>query len=255
MTLLTGKVCLITGAAAGIGRAMALKASEEGASLVIADIDEAVEETAQMVRDAGGDCHAVKSDVSKPKEVDALIKKVLDIHGHLDCAINNAGIEGIVAPLVDQSIENFDNIMGINARGTFLCMRDEIRAMLANGGGAIVNVASVAGLIGFAGLSPYVGSKHAINGLTKNAALEYGASGIRINSICPGGVDTRMLDSLADQATEGQQTSSELMAPLHPIGRIGKPEEIADLAIWLCSSQASFVTGAIIPVDGGFVAQ
>lgn len=127
--------------------------------------------------------------------------------------------------------------------------------MLQSGGGAIVNLASVAGLIGFPGLSPYVASKHAVNGPTKNAALEYGAQGIRVNSICPGGIDTRMLASLAEQTTGGAQSANEMMDPLHPIGRIGKPEEVAELIVWLCSPRASFVTGANIPVDGGYVAQ
>jgi NAD(P)-dependent dehydrogenase (short-subunit alcohol dehydrogenase family) len=145
--------------------------------------------------------------------------------------------------------------MGINAKGTFLCLKAEIKQMLKDGGGAIVNLSSVAGLIGFPGLSPYVASKHAVNGMTKNAALEYGKQGIRVNSICPGGIDTRMLDSLADQASGGAQSTQQMMDPLHPIGRIGKPEEVAELIVWLCSSRASFVTGTNIPIDGGYVAQ
>jgi NAD(P)-dependent dehydrogenase (short-subunit alcohol dehydrogenase family) len=145
--------------------------------------------------------------------------------------------------------------MSTNAKGTFLCMKYEIVQMLKNGGGAIVNLASVAGLIGFPGLGPYVASKHAINGLTKNAALEYSKLGVRVNSICPGGIETRMLDSLVAQSSGGQVGTHEMMDPLHPIGRIGTPTEVAELIVWLCSPRASFVTGANIAVDGGYFAQ
>lgn len=145
--------------------------------------------------------------------------------------------------------------MDVNLKGVFLCMKAEIPLMLKGGGGAIVNLASVAGLIGFPGLSPYVASKHGINGLTRNAALEYGKQGIRVNSVCPGGIETRMLDSLAEQSSGGKVSTAQMMDPLHPIGRIGQPQEVADLIVWLCSSRAGFVTGANIPVDGGYVAQ
>jgi NAD(P)-dependent dehydrogenase (short-subunit alcohol dehydrogenase family) len=256
MGILSGNIALITGASAGIGRATALKMASEGAKVVASDIAEAAgEETAAMIRAAGGEAIFVRVDVASAADVEALVAKVLETYGRIDCACNNAGIEGLIAPLAEQPVENYDRIMAVNARGTFLCMKAEISAMLRTGGGSIVNIASVAGLVGFPGLSPYVASKHAINGMTKNAALEYGKAGIRVNAICPGGVDTRMLDSLAEQATGGAQSSAQMMDPLHPIGRIGKPDEIADAIVWLCSSRASFVTGAIMPVDGGFVAQ
>ncbi len=256
MAVLSGKAALITGAAAGIGRAMAIKFADAGASLIICDVNEdGGKETEKIVREKGVECHFIKADVSQEKDVDSLVKAVLDTYGQIDCACNNAGVEGKIAPFADQQIDNFDHIMAVNARGVFLCMRDEIKAMLANKQGAIVNTASIAGLIGFPGLSPYVASKHAVNGMTKNAALEYAQQGIRVNAICPGGIDTRMLDSLAEQSTGGEQTSREMMAPLHPMGRIGEPDEIADLALWLCSPQASFITGVSIPVDGGYVAQ
>ncbi|GMV61632.1 MAG: hypothetical protein AMXMBFR74_08010 [Parvibaculum sp.] len=158
-------------------------------------------------------------------------------------------------PFAEQPLDNFDRVIAVNLRGVFLCLQSEIRQMLKNGSGAIVNLASIAGLIGFPGLAPYVASKHGVNGLTKNAALEYGKLGIRVNSVCPGGIDTRMLDSLAAQSTSGKATSRELMKPMHPIGRIGTPDEVAELIVWLCSDRASFMTGANIPVDGGFVAQ
>ena len=255
MGIVSGKVALVTGSGAGIGRATALKFAEEGAKVVVSDIDRSGgEETVSLITKGGGEAVFVKADVSKPDEVNALISEAVNAFGRLDCACNNAGIEGKIAPLADQSVEDFDQVLSINLRGVFLCLQAEIRQMLT-GGGAIVNLASVAGLIGFPGLSPYVATKHGVNGLTKNAALEYGKNGIRVNSICPGGIDTRMLDSLAEQSTGGAQSSHEMMDPLHPIGRIGTTEEVAELIVWLCSPRASFVTGANIPVDGGYVAQ
>ena len=256
MGLVEGKTALVTGAAAGIGRAVALKFASEGARVVVSDIDEAGgAETARLIVASGGVARFVRADVSKAADVEALVASVVAAFGGLDCACNNAGIEGRVVPLADQSETDFDRVLGINAKGVFLCMKAEIPQMLKRGGGAIVNMASVAGLIGFPGLSPYVASKHAVNGLTKNTALEYGKQGIRVNSVCPGGIDTRMLDSLAEQASGGAMSSAQMMDPLHPIGRIGTAEEVADLTVWLCSSRAGFVTGANIPIDGGFVAQ
>lgn len=256
MDMVPGKTALITGSGAGIGRAAALKFAAEGAKVVVSDVNvKGGEETVAMIEREGGEAVFIKADVSVPEEVDALITKAVEAFGRLDCACNNAGIEGKIVPFTEQPLDNFDRIIAINLRGTFLCLQAEIRQMLKDGGGAIVNLASVAGLIGFPGLAPYVASKHGVNGLTKNAALEYGKQGIRVNSICPGGIDTRMLDSLAVQSSSGRMTSHEMMDPLHPIGRIGKPEEVAELIVWLCSDRASFVTGANIPVDGGFVAQ
>ncbi|EKE74608.1 MULTISPECIES: SDR family oxidoreductase [Roseobacteraceae] len=256
MAMVLGKVALVTGAAAGIGRATAQKFAEEGAKVVVSDIDQpGGEETVSLIKNHGRDAVFVRADVSRPEDVERLIDETVRSYGRLDCACNNAGIEGKIAPLADQTTENFDAILGVNLRGTFLCLRAEIRQMLRNRGGAIVNLASVAGLVGFPGLSPYTASKHAVNGLTKNAALEYGKLGIRVNSVCPGGIDTRMLDSLAEQSTGGAQSTREMMDPLHPIGRIGTPEEVAELIVWLCSDRAGFMSGANVPVDGGFVAQ
>lgn len=256
MGFVDDKVALVTGAGAGIGRATALRFAAEGARVMVSDINaEGVEETAKMIGKAGGEAAFLKADIAEQAEVEALVAKTIETFGRLDCACNNAGIEGQMAPLADQPMDNYDRIMGINARGTFLCMQAEIAQMLKTGGGTIVNLASVAGLIGFPGLSPYVASKHAVNGMTKNAALEYGKQGIRVNSVCPGGIDTRMLDSLAEQATEGAQSAHEMLDPLHPIGRIGLPDEVAELIVWLASPKASFVTGVNMPVDGGYVAQ
>lgn len=256
MERLKGKTALVTGGAAGIGRATAVALATEGAQVVVSDVnDSGGEETVQTITKQGGSAIYVSADVSKPANVARLISATLDAFGKIDCAVNNAGIEGKIAPLKDHTEDNFDRIIGVNLKGTFLCLQAEISEMLKTGGGSIVNLSSIAGLIGFPGLSPYVASKHGVIGLTKNAALEYAKAGIRVNAVCPGGVDTRMLDSLADQATEGAQSSREMMAPLHPMGRIGTPDEIADLIVWLCSSQSSFVTGTAIPVDGGYVAQ
>ncbi len=256
MGIVEGKIALVTGGAAGIGRAAAIRFAEEGAKVVVSDIaDEGGEETAAMIRSAGGEAIYAHADTSSADDIAALMAKVIETYGRLDCACNNAGIEGKIAPLIDQPMDNYDRIMAINVRGTFLCLQAEIAQMLKDGGGAIVNLASIAGLIGFPGLSPYVASKHAVNGLTKNAALEYSSQGIRVNSICPGGIDTRMLDSLADQASAGAQDSRQMLTPLHPIGRIGEPAEVAELIVWLCSPKASFVTGVNMPIDGGYVAQ
>ena len=256
MGLVDGLTVVITGAAAGIGRATALCFAAEGAQVVVSDISsDGSAETVTLIEKAGGKAIVVPADVSQPADVSALIDQAVATYGKIDCAVNNAGIEGMVSPLADQFDDNFDAIIAVNLKGTFLCLKAEIAAMLKSGGGTIVNLSSVAGLIGFSGLSPYVASKHGVVGLTKNAALEYAQSGIRVNAVCPGGIDTRMLDSLAEQATGGMQTTAEMMDPLHPIGRIGTPQEVAELIVWLCSPRASFVTGAIIPVDGGFVSQ
>lgn len=256
MGLVDGLTVVITGAAAGIGRATALCFAAEGAQVVVSDVDsDGGTETVTLIEKDGGQAIFVSADVSKPADVSALIDRAVATYGRIDCAVNNAGIEGKIAPFTEQPEDNFDRIISINLKGTFLCLQSEIAAMLKSGGGAIVNLSSVAGLIGFSGLSPYVASKHGVAGLTKNAALEYSKSGIRVNAVCPGGIDTRMLDSLAEQATGGTQTSAEMMDHMHPIGRIGTPQEVAELIVWLCSPRASFVTGAIVPVDGGFVSQ
>jgi NAD(P)-dependent dehydrogenase (short-subunit alcohol dehydrogenase family) len=256
MGIVANKVAIVTGAAAGIGRATALEFAAEGAVVVVSDVnDRGGQQTVDMIREQGGEALWVHADSADPAQVETLISQTVSHFGRLDCACNNAGVEGQVAPLAQQSLEDFDQVMQVNARGSFLCMREEIAQMLRNDGGAIVNVASVAGLIGFSGLSPYVASKHAINGMTKAAALEYGANGIRVNAVCPGGVQTRMLDSVAEQSTGRSGQTRNMFNPLHPIGRIGEPVEVAQLLVWLCSSKASFVTGAIMPVDGGFVAR
>jgi len=252
--MVLGKVALVTGA--GIGRATAQKFTDEGANVVVSDMDQpGGKETVSLINDLGGDATIIRADVSRRKDVERLIDETLTGYGRRDCACNNAGIEAKIAPLADQTIENFDAILGVNLRGTFPCLRAEIRQMLRNSAGSIVNLALIAGLVGFTGLSPYSASKHAVNGLTKNAALEYGKQGMRVNSVCPGGIDTRMPDALAEQFTSGAQSTREMINPLHPIGRIGTPEDVAELIVWLCSDRASFMSGANVSVAGGFVAQ
>jgi NAD(P)-dependent dehydrogenase (short-subunit alcohol dehydrogenase family) len=250
--LVQGKIALVTGGGSGIGRATSLALAKEGAKVAVSDIIVAGgEETVRMIKAAGGEATFIKADVAKAAEVEALIKKVVETYGRLDCACNNAGIEGEMTTTVDCSEENFDRIIAVNLKGVWLCMKHEIPQMLRQGGGAIVNTASVAGLVGFQGLSAYVASKHGVNGLTKTAALEYAKQGIRVNAVCPGVIHTPMLDRLFNS----QPGVGETIAALEPVGRLGKAEEIAAAVVWLCSDAASFVTGLPLAVDGGLIAQ
>jgi NAD(P)-dependent dehydrogenase (short-subunit alcohol dehydrogenase family) len=250
--LVQGKIALVTGGGSGIGRATALALAKEGAKVAVSDIVVAGgEETVRMITTASGEATFIKTDVAKAAEVEALIKKVVEIYGRLDCAFNNAGIEGEMTTTVDCSEENFDRTIAVNLKGVWLCMKHEIPQMLKQGGGAIVNTASVAGLVGFQGASAYVASKHGVNGLTKTAALEYAKQGIRVNAVCPGVIHTPMLDRLFTS----RPAAGETIAAMEPVGRLGKPEEIAAAVVWLCSDAASFVTGLPMAVDGGLIAQ
>lgn len=251
MGMLEGKVAIVTGASAGIGRATALKFARESAKLVLADLDtDRGHETEQLVKDEGAEVLFVRTDVSDDADVAALVRAAVETFGRLDCAHNNAGIEGVQAPTAETPEENWDRVLRVNLKGVWLCMRHEIPAMLEGGGGAIVNTASVAGLVGFPNLPAYVASKHGVVGLTKTAALEYATTGIRINAVCPGVIHTEMIDRITggDPEVEAQFTAFE------PVGRMGTPEEIADAVAYLCSDGASFVTGHTMAVDGGFVA-
>jgi len=250
--LVQGKIVLVTGGGSGIGRAASLALAKEGAKVAVSDVVVAGgEETVRLIKAAGSEATFIKADVAKAAEVEALIKKVVEIYGRLDCAVNNAGIEGAMTSTVDCSEENFDRIIAVNLKGVWLCMKHEIPQMLKQGGGAIVNTASVAGLVGFQGLPAYVASKHGVNGLTKTAALEYAKQGIRVNAVCPGVIQTPMLDRLFTS----QPGVSETIAAMEPVGRLGKPEEIAAAVVWLCSDASSFVTGLPMAVDGGLIAQ
>ena len=244
------KVALVTGGSSGIGRATVLAFARKGAKIVIADWIEN-QEMMDMIENLGSDAIFVKCDVSKASDVKALIEKTIATFGRLDFAYNNAGIEGTSAPTQDCSEENWDKTIGINLKGIWLCMKYEIPEMLKLGKGVIVNCSSVAGLVGFGGLTAYVASKHGVIGLTKTAALEYSKLGIRVNTVCPGVIQTPMIDRLTGKKKE----SVEQFTDLEPVGRFGLPEEIANAVLWLCSDEASFVTGIAMPVDGGFVAQ
>ena len=251
MTRFADKVALVTGGGSGIGRATALKFASEGASVVIGNRNEkAGLETVNLIEKAGGKASFYQTDVTKLEDVQNLIKYTVDTYGGLHAAFNNAGVEDPEAMLPDQTKDTFDLVMNVNVKGVWYSMKYEIEHMLANGGGAIVNNSSIAGLIGFPGHAPYVASKHAVLGLTKTAALEYAKQGIRINAVCPGAIETRMLDDF----TSGDSETLKYLESLHPIGRLGKPDEIADAVVWLCSNEASFVLGQGIAVDGGFTA-
>jgi NAD(P)-dependent dehydrogenase (short-subunit alcohol dehydrogenase family) len=247
-----GKVALVTGGGVGIGRATALAFAREGAQVVIGNRNVASgDEVVKAIQAAGGEASFLRTDVESEDDIKALVDHAVSTYGRLDVAFNNAGIEGLVAPLVDQTDDNFRSVMNINVRGVWLSMKYQIPEMLKTGGGAIVNNSSVAGLIGFGGIGIYSASKHAVMGLTKVAALEYSAQGVRVNAVNPGVIDTSMVDRLADSL----QTEKESLGSLHPIGRIGYPDEVANAVLWLCSEKASFVTGTAMPVDGGFTAQ
>lgn len=250
MGLLEDKVAIVTGAASGIGRASALVFAREGAALMIADIDErGGRETLEML--GGAIAHFVRADVSSNRECVALVDETTRRFGRLDCAFNNAGIEGQIAPTLDCTDDNWVRTIATNLTGTWFSLRAELRQMLRQGHGAIVNMASVAGLVGFAGLPAYVASKHGVVGLTKTAALEYAENNIRINAVCPGEIRTPMID----RVIQGRRDEEEAFIALEPIGRMGEPREVGEAAAWLCSDRASFVTGHAMAVDGGFVAR
>jgi NAD(P)-dependent dehydrogenase (short-subunit alcohol dehydrogenase family) len=249
-----GKVALVTGGASGIGRATALTFAREGAKLIIADMnDEGGQQTAHMIIEKGGEATFVKTDVSKAVEVQALISKAVETYGRLDCAHNNAGIAGrIRAPLHECPEDVWDQVLAINLKGVWLCMKHEILQMLHQGSGAIVNTASIMGLVGsWSGTSAYNASKHGVVGLTKTASLEYARAGLRVNAVCPGYIRTPLID----QALLSRPAMEAQIIARHPVGRMGKPEEIAEAVVWLCSDAASFVTGHTMTVDGGYVAQ
>ena len=249
--MLKNKVALVTGASSGIGRAIALVWAREGAKVVVSDINTAAgEETATLVRAQGGDALFVAADVGKPEDGRMLVQQTVARFGRLDVACNNAGIGGPSAPVADYPLDGWAQVININLSGVFFGMQHQIAAMLKTGGGSIVNMSSVLGAVGFAGSSAYAAAKHGVIGLTQTAALEYSAHGIRINAVGPGFIHTPM-----EAGLEADAAVNAMVVAAHAIGRLGKPEEVAELVAWLSSSRASFVTGAYYPVDGAFLAR
>src|SRR5688500_17698726 len=250
MGALEGKVAVITGAAMGIGRASAEVFAREGASVVVADIDEdGGRETVNLVESAGGQATFIRTDVSVKRDVEAMVQHAVDTYGGLDCAHNNAGVAAPMVPLADYPDEGWDHTIAVMLTGVYHCMKAEIPRMLERGGGAIVNTASGVGLVGYPNQAAYTASKHGVLGLTKVAALDYGSQGVRVNAICPGAARTPMVDEAIAQFPGIEDD----LKKLHPIGRIGEATEIAEAAVWLCTPAASFVLGVALPVDGGYV--
>ncbi|QMU26636.1 glucose 1-dehydrogenase [Adhaeribacter radiodurans] len=249
--IFSGKVALVTGASSGIGKATALQYAREGAQVVVSDIQEAKGlEVVEEIKQNGGDALFVKADVSKPEDCQNLVKKTVEQYGQLNIAFNNAGIGGEANPVGDLSIKNWNKVIAINLSSVFYCMKYQIQQMLQNGGGAIVNNSSILGQVGFANSAAYVAAKHGVVGLTKNGALEYSAKGIRINAVGPAFIKTPLLTEAGMQ-----EDTFQMLARLHPIGRLGQSEEVAELVTWLSSDKASFVTGAYYAADGGYLAQ
>ena len=247
----SGKVALVTGAGAGIGRACAQAFAAQGLKVVVADKDPVgVQATLELIRQAGGEALGVHCDVSQARDVQAMLEQTVEAYGRLDYAHNNAGIEIEDSKLADGSEAQFDAIMDVNVKGVWLCMKYQIPLLLAQGGGAIVNTASVAGLGAAPKMSIYAASKHAVIGLTKSAAIEYAKKNIRVNAVCPAVIDTDMFR----RAAEADPRKAEFVAALHPVGRLGTVEEIAAAVLYLCSDQASFTTGQALALDGGTTA-
>jgi NAD(P)-dependent dehydrogenase (short-subunit alcohol dehydrogenase family) len=245
------KTAIVTGASSGIGKSTAELYSKEGANVVLSDIDEKKgNEAAEAINNNGGSAIFVRADVSSPDDCKSLVEQTLKEFGRLDYACNNAGIAGESNPVADYSIENWNKVIAVNLSSVFYCMKYQIESMLKSGGGSIINMASILGSVAFANAPAYVAAKHGVVGLTKNATVEYAKKNIRVNSIGPAFIHTPLIESL-----EQDKETYDYLVSLHPIGRLGKPEEVAELVIWLSSDKASFVTGSYYPVDGGYLAK
>ena len=253
---MNGKVALVTGAAGGIGRATALVFARGRAKVVVSDLSvDGGEETLALIQQAGGEGIFLQTDVSKAADVETLINSAVETYGRLDCAVNNAGIEGASAPTHEYAESDWDLVMNINTKGVFLCMKHELKQMVTQGSGAIVNTSSIAGLRGGPTVPAYVASKHAVIGLTKTAAIEYAEVGIRVNVVCPGTVQTPLLDRMVEDAGDDEALREAILGvEATPMKRVANPAEIAEANVWLCSDAASFVTGDIMSVDGGWAA-
>jgi NAD(P)-dependent dehydrogenase (short-subunit alcohol dehydrogenase family) len=247
-----GKVALVTGAASGIGRATALAFGRAGACVVVADNSvDGGHMTAALIVEAGGKALFVKTNVTNAAEVEALVEKAVAHYGRIDAAVNGAGVEEEFLPMAEGEDEQFDRIMNVNVKGVWLCMKSQLRQMLKQeGGGVIVNVADAGGLVAVPHHAIYAASKHAVIGLTRTAAVEYAKSGIRVNSVCPGAVKTPMLARMLER----EPGREKKLKAAHPMGRLADPAEVAGAALWLCSEQASFVTGHQLAIDGGLTA-
>lgn len=249
---LDNKVTLVTGGGSGIGRATALAFAREGARVVVADIaPEAAAETVETITAKGGDAISIKTDVTQSADVQRLIEDIVTKYGRLDCAFNNAGVAGDMVRTADVTEEDFDRIIAVNLKGVWLCMKYEIRQMIPQGGGVIVNIASAAGLVGTHSMPVYGASKHGVVGLSKSAAVEYARKGIRVNAVCPSVIRTPMIERVFERLPQFEDATIRL----NPFRRLGTAAEVAEAVVWLCSDAASYVNGATLSVDGGFVAQ